>query len=230
MASPATAAAHQAGGGAGAAVRRLTEQAPAGAGPQQSAAAGIAGAAGAAGAPPAPAATPRARSSSTVQTSAIRAMRLAGSSAPRYWEMHVVMHMNDFDAGRAYHTHPDTGHTTWEIPPCTGKGFALIPLRPVVHAAAAGSYTGSEDKENVSGVDTMQQLDSGKKRGRAPDAASHTAADRLALARILPRTGLHWRGPSAMMALHRPSPSPRHDGPASSISQSRAPSISLRSR
>ena len=96
--------------------------------------------------------------------------------------MHVVMHINDVNAGRAYYTNPDTGHTTWEIPPCTEKGFALIPLRPVVHAAAAGSYTGSEDKENVSGVDTMQQLDSGKKRGRAPDAASHTAADRLALA------------------------------------------------
>ena len=127
MASPAAAAGQQAVGGEGAAMWPTAEQAPVGAGPQQPAAAGSVGAAGAVGAPPAGgAATPRSRSSSTVQMSASRALRMPGSSAPRYWEMHFVMHINDVNAGRAYYTHPDTGHTQWEIPPCAERGFALV--------------------------------------------------------------------------------------------------------
>ena len=176
MASPAAAAGQQAVGGEGAAMGPTAEQAPAGAGAQQPAAAGSVGAAGAV------AATPRSRSSSTVQMSASRALRMPGSSAPRYWEMRVVMHINDVNAGRAYYTHPDTGRTQWEIPPCTERGFALVPLRPIVRTTEAGSYTGEEDKENAGGDGTMQQLDSGQKRGRAPDVASHTASDRLARA------------------------------------------------
>eukprot|EP00918_Siedleckia_nematoides_P061995 GHVU01135217.1.p1 GENE.GHVU01135217.1~~GHVU01135217.1.p1 ORF type:complete len:291 (+),score=62.20 GHVU01135217.1:146-1018(+) len=130
---------------------------------------------------------------------------MPGSSAPRYWEMHVVMHINDVNAGRAYYTNPDTGHTTWEIPPCTEKGFALIPLRPIVRTTEAGSYTGEEDKENASGDGTMQQLDSGMQRGRAPDVASHTAADRLALAMqlhkdICERNKAAWDLPLAQQA------------------------------
>ena len=205
MASPASAAAQQAGGGEGAATRPTAEQAPSGAGPQQPAAAGSMGAAGATGAPPAPAAALRARSSATVQMSTSRALRMPGSSAPRYWEMRVVMHANDVNAGLAYYTHPDTGHTQWEIPPCPENGFALVPLRPIVCTAAAGSYTGEEGKENASGDGTMQQFDSGKKRGRAPDVAPHTAADRHALVmqlhkEICERTKAAWDLPLVQQA------------------------------